>query len=209
MAIKYFRSQKYLMNVSTALLAIIGIAFLFQMASPSFTEAFIFAPLLAMQEPWRFITSMFLHGGITHLFFNGLALLLFGSVVERRIGPTQFIILYFVSGLIGGLAYYSTYLLGIIDPIPALGASGAIFGLLGAAAIMFPDMRIYVYFIPMKTKHAAVLFVFLEFFGAFNTASGIASAAHLGGLLFGLAYAWFLNRQGRQETYYIPPERWE
>lgn len=197
------------MNVSTALLTIIGIAFLFQMVSPDFTEAFIFAPLLAFQEPWRFITSMFLHGGIMHLFFNGFALLLFGNVVERRIGSKQFIILYFVSGLIGGLAYYATYLLGIIPPIPALGASGAIFGCLGAAAIMFPEMRIYVYFIPMKMKHAAILFVFLEFFGSFNLASGVASAAHLGGLLFGLAYAWFLNRKGHQETYYIPPERWE
>ncbi len=201
------------MNVSTTLLAIIGVAFLLQMAVPGFTDVFIFAPLLAFQEPWRFITSMFLHGSIMHLFFNGFALLLFGNVVERKIGSKQFLILYFVSGLIGGLAYYSTYLFGIIPPIPALGASGAIFGLLGAAAIMFPDMRIYVYFIPMKMKYAAVLFVVLEFVGAFNVASGVASAAHLGGLLFGLVYAWLLNNRGHQDayqdTYYVPPERWE
>lgn len=197
------------MNVTTALLAVIGIAFLFQMVSPAFTDTFIFDPLLATQEPWRFITSMFLHGGYMHIFFNAYALFLFGSIVERKMSPTQFLLLYFASGIIGGLAYYATYLFGIIPAIPALGASGAIFGVLGAAAVMFPEMRIFVWFFPMKMKQAAVFWIILELFGSFNVASGIASAAHLGGLLFGLAYAWFLNRGGRQDIYYMPPERWE
>jgi membrane associated rhomboid family serine protease len=195
------------MNISTFLLAIIGIAFLFQMVSAGFTEAFIFAPTLAIQEPWRFVSSMFLHGGFMHIFFNAYALFLFGSIVERRMSSAQYLLLFFASGLIGGLAYYATYLLGIIPPIPALGASGAIYGILGAAAVMFPEMRIFVWFFPMKMKHAAIFWVVLEFFGSFNIASGIASAAHLGGLIFGLAFAWFLNQ--KHQEHYMPPESWE
>lgn len=199
------------MNISTYLLAIIGIAFLFQMmtggVNGSFTEAFEFNPLLAVQEPWRFITSMFLHGGIMHIFFNAYALFLFGSILERKVSSRDYLILYFIAGIIGGLAYYLTYLLGIIPPIPAIGASGAIFGILGACAVMFPELRIFVWFFPMKMKHAAIFWVIVEFLGAFDVNSGIASAAHLGGLLFGVAFAMYLKKK-ETEDYYMPQQSW-
>jgi len=195
------------MNISTAILAIIGIAFIFQMISPNFTEAFVFVPAIAFAEPWRFISSMFLHGGYMHIFFNAYALFLFGSILERKLSKSQFLTLYFVAGLVGGLAYYMTYILGIIPSVPALGASGAIYGILGACAVMFPNMRIFVYFIPMKMKYAAVLWVALELFGSFNINSGIASAAHLGGLVFGLAFAWYVANKQREEE--MPPDPWQ
>jgi membrane associated rhomboid family serine protease len=178
------------------------------MFSPAFTDAFIFDPLKALSEPWRFVTSMFLHGSALHIFFNAYALFLFGSILERKVSRKDYLVLFFAAGIIGGLAYYFTYLLGIIPPIPALGASGAIFGILGACAVTFPEMRIFVWFFPMKMKHAAIFWLVLEFAGSFDVGSGIASAAHLGGLLFGIAFAYFLKSK-EHEAYYMPPESWQ
>lgn len=192
-------------NVSTYLLAIIGIVFLFQLISEPVTELFIFAPTLALSEPWRFITSMFLHGSLTHIFFNAYALFMFGSILETQVSKKDYLIIYFGAGLLGGILYYATYLLGIIPPIPALGASGAIYGILGAVAILLPEMRIFFFLFPIKMRYAAFLWLAMEFLGTFNPASGIASAAHLGGLVFGLAYAWYLSR--RQPEFYQPS--WE
>jgi len=189
-------------TITNSLLAIIGIVFVLQMMSDSITQAFIFAPLLAFSEPWRFVTSMFLHGGLTHIFFNGYALLLFGSILETRVSKREYLILYFGAGLLGGLLYYATYVLGIIPPIPALGASGAIYGVLGACAVLFPDVKIlFMGFVPMSMRWAAVAWFIMEFAGTFNIASGIASAAHLGGLIFGVAFAFYLGTRQR-----APPE---
>lgn len=183
-------------NLSTYLLAILGIVFILQLVSDPVTELFIFAPTLAFTEPWRFITSMFLHGSPTHLFFNAYALFMFGGLLESQVRKKDYLIIYFGAGILGGLLYYATYLLGIIPPIPALGASGAIYGILGAVAILLPDVRIFFLFFPIKLRYAAILWFAMEFMGTFDISSGIASAAHLGGLIFGLGYAWYLNRRG-------------
>ena len=182
------------MNLSSYLLAVIGICFVLQLIVAPFTDMFIFDPLLALSEPWRFVSSMFLHGGLMHLFFNSYALFMFGSLLERQITRRDYLTIFFGAGLLGGFLYYSTYLLGIIPPIPALGASGAIFGILGATAVMLPNLRIFFFFFPMKIRYAAILWVVLELVGTFDISSGIASAAHLGGLLFGLGFAWMINR---------------
>ncbi len=196
-------------NISTYLLAAIGLFFVLQLIIPPFTDAFIFDPLLAFSEPWRFLTSMFLHGSMTHIFFNAYALFVFGSVLETQVGRRDYLAIYFGAGLLGGFLYFMTYVLGIIPPYPALGASGAIYGILGAVAIMLPDMRIFFWFFPMKMRHAAILWVVFEFLGTFNIASGIASAAHLGGLIFGLAYAWYLKNRSMPEEYPVYPESWQ
>ncbi|MBU0533055.1 rhomboid family intramembrane serine protease [Candidatus Micrarchaeota archaeon] len=182
-------------NLSTSLLMFIGIVFISQLLSNSVTELFIFHPLLAISEPWRFISSMFLHGSLMHLFFNGYALFLFGSILERKISKKDYLIIFFGAGLIGGFLYYATYLFGIIPPIPALGASGAIFGILGAVAMLLPNMRIFIWFIPMTMRQAALFWLVIELLGTFDISSGIASAAHLGGLVFGLGYAWYLKNK--------------
>ena len=130
------------------------------------------------------------------------------------------LIIFFGAGIIGGLLYYvmsltefasmCTTISGAEIACPALGASGAVYGLLGAVAVMLPNMRIFVFFMPMPMRYAAILWFGISFFGTFtDDGTNIGHAAHLGGLLFGLVYAWFLNRKGHQETYYIPPERWE
>ena len=205
--------NKYRMtNLSTYLLIIIGIVFIFQLMSPDVTAAFLFIPVIALSEPWRFVTSMFLHstGGFVHIFFNAYALFLFGSILERKISQKDYLIIFFGAGLMGGILYYLMALTpfaplcmapgGGTWPCPALGASGAIYGLLGAVAVLMPEMRIFVMFFPMKMRYAAILWFLIAFFGTlFSGGGGTAHAGHLGGLVVGLAYGWYLKKRF-QET---------
>ena len=184
------------MKAWQAILGTILFVYVLQMAIPGFTELFYFdSPLL---RPWVFITSCFLHGGITHLFFNCFALLMFGPYLERELGSKKFLILFLLAGIAGNITYFATMALGIIPPIPALGASGGIFGILGALAVIHPNMRILVLFVPMSIQTAAILWFVLELFGSFNTGSGIASAAHLGGLLFGLVFGKYYKTKEKE-----------
>jgi uncharacterized protein len=180
------------------LLGAIVAVFLLQLAFPQITDAFVFDPSTFPAQPWTAVTSMFLHGSATHLFLNGLALFMFGPLLESIIGGRKFLILYFAAGIAGSLFYYLFIVIGISPPIPALGASGAIFGILGALAMLRPNMIIYVSFVPMPMYVAAAVWFLMEFAGAFNTGSGIASSAHLGGLLLGVAYGWMEKKKFSQ-----------
>ena len=183
-------------NVTNTLLLAIGIIFILQLLIPGLTEAFYFVPAAALSQPWRFITSMFLHDptDIFHILFNAYALFLFGSILERRLNWKDYSIIYFGAGIFGGICYSATYVLGIIQSIPALGASGAIYGIMGAVAILMPEIRLFFLFFPMSIRQAAVVWVIIEFLGTFDPTSGIASAAHLGGMFFGFAYAWLMMK---------------
>jgi len=182
-------------RVSLYLLAAIALVFIIQLAVPGFTESYVFDPSLAIAQPWRLVTCMFLHADPNHILFNGLALFMFGTILDRQVSSKQFLFIYFGAGIFGGLLYYATYLLGIIPSIPALGASGAIYGILGTVAILLPDLKIFFYFIPMKIRYAVIVWIIIEFLGTFDISSGIASAAHLGGLLFGIMCGWYLKNQ--------------
>ncbi len=178
--------------IAMYLLGAIVLVFLGQVVWPPLTEMFFLEPAKIAAEPWRIITSMFLHGGWLHLFFNGFALYMFGPYLEQIIGSRRFLAVYFLSGIAGALAYAATYYLGILPAsIPALGASGAIFGILGAVAVLRPNLPIYMWFVPMPMKFAALVWVGLSLIETFNV-TGVAGAAHLGGLVVGavMAYAW-------------------
>lgn len=190
------------MYYSLVLLIIMVALFILQNISEPLTYLFYFDPSKVLSQPWLFITSMFLHGGVMHLFFNGWALFLFGPFLERRVGGKEFLKIFFASGIAGSLLYWITILIGIIPPIPALGASGAIFGVMGALAVFEPNLRIFIWFIPMRMKEAIVLWFILEFLGTFDISSGVASAAHLGGLIFGYFYAKYTKQQ--MERWYNP-----
>jgi len=181
-----------------AILAFIAFVFLLQLFFQWFTPAFWFNPAAALAQPWTFITSIFLHGGFAHLFFNGFALFMFGPFLEQRIGSRRFLEVFFAAGIAGSIFYYLFVVAGITPNLPALGASGAIFGILGALAVLTPDLQVLVFFFPMRMQQAAIVWVLFEFLGTFNTSSGIASAAHLGGLFIGLAYAKFLVKPNAQ-----------
>jgi hypothetical protein len=184
------------------ILAFILIMFILQGLVPGFTESLYFVPSKILTEPWRMVTSIFLHGGFMHLLLNAWALFLFGTLVEKKAGEEEFFKIFIIAGIVGSLGYWLVYAVGIIPDVPALGASGAIFGIMGAAAVLFPDMVLYVWFFPMRMREAAILFAIIELYGTMTmTSSGIASAAHLGGLIFGFLYMkWRMQRM--VEEYY-------
>ena len=150
---------------------------------------------------WRLVTYMFVHGGLTHIFFNMWGLYLFGMPVEQRLGPERFLRLYFLSGIVGSglwlLANWGTN--GLL-----IGASGGVFGVMMAAAMSFPNMQIVLLFppIPMRLRTFVLVYGLIEASMAWQEAAGrgggIAHLAHLGGLLGAFFY---MKRLGFQSPY--------
>ncbi len=143
---------------------------------------------------WQPVTYLFLHGGLFHWLFNMFILWMFGAELERRWGTLEFLKYFLITGL--GAAF-CVLLLTPHSLAPTIGASGAVFGLIVAFAMLFPNAVMYMYFmIPMKVWHAALLFALIEFFAGFSGGGqGISRFAHLGGMVTGflyLRYAGFL-----------------
>jgi membrane associated rhomboid family serine protease len=154
-----------------------------------FLQTFGLVPAKVIPEfhIWQFGTYMFLHGNLIHLLFNMFAVWMFGSDIERAWGRRIFLSYYFVTGIGGGLIY-TVFSWG--SPIPLVGASGAVFGILLAYAILFPDRRIFLYFlIPIKAKYFVLMYGILELLAAAQPQmDGIGHFAHLGGMLFGYLF---------------------
>jgi membrane associated rhomboid family serine protease len=158
------------------------------------------AAVIGHFEIWRLATYMFLHGGLFHILINMFILWMFGVTIERAWGTKRFLFYYFMTGIAGGLF---TVIFQPSSIVPTIGASGAIYGLLAAYAVMFPDQIMYLYFVfPMKVKYAVLLFVGLEFLGSLgSTPDGIGHLAHLGGAVVGFIYLkldWRLRTWGRK-----------
>ncbi|UCF77730.1 MAG: rhomboid family intramembrane serine protease [Candidatus Eiseniibacteriota bacterium] len=136
---------------------------------------------------WQFVTYMFLHGGFFHLFFNMFLLWMFGSEIERHWGSTEFLKYYFFTGVGAGITNWA---FNYSSQIPTIGASGAIFGILLAYGLAFPDRLIYLYFlIPIRAKYLVMILGAIELLAIASPGrDGIARFAHLGGLLFGYVY---------------------
>lgn len=185
-------------GVKNLLLANITV-FILQFLAPTLNEFLIYyfglVPRLAIQHffIWQFASYMFLHGGFGHIFFNMFALWMFGVELERNWGTREFLKFYFLTGIAAGI---STSLFSWGSMIPTIGASGAIYGILAAYALFFPDRYVYLYFLfPIKMKYLAVILGVLEFFSAYNQSqSGIAHAAHLGGMVVGFFYLRYKYR---------------
>jgi membrane associated rhomboid family serine protease len=171
--------------------------FFLQMALPGLTNSFAFVPANAFSHPWTFVTSLFLHGGITHLFFNMWALFMFGPLLERRIGERKFYALYFISGIVGNLAFvffYPAHVLG-------LGASGAIFGVIGALAVLMPSLPLLFFFIPTQLWVAAIFWVAIDLFLT-GSADDVAHYVHLAGIAVGVGWGMLLKKQEPPEYYF-------
>ncbi len=133
----------------------------------------------------RLFLSMFAHGGIVHLAVNLIALLSLGAYAERRLGHGVFLVIYLAAGIGGGLLH------AMASPIPGVGASGAIFGLMGVMLILNPTAMLAILFlIPMPAVIAVALYVALvAFVPAFANAGNVAHMAHLGGMVTGAVFA--------------------
>jgi membrane associated rhomboid family serine protease len=138
---------------------------------------------------WQIATYMFLHGGIFHIAFNMLALWMFGTELERIWGTPYFLKFYFVTGIGAGALTVLISLLPFefaqqLQRSIVIGASGAIYGLLLAYALYFPDRQVYMYFVfPIPVKIFVAIIGAIALFSSLSEAGGIANATHLGGLL--------------------------
>ena len=155
-------------------------------------------PSLVLEQGtyWTFLTSMFMHGGIFHLFVNMLSLFFVGGLLEKILGKRRYFSLYLISGLFAGLFFVLASLVFSADYISfAVGASGALFGLVGALLFLTPNLRVYVMFIPIpiKLKYAAPGLSVLLWLISIAGNVPIGNTAHLGGLLAGLGYGIFLR----------------
>ncbi len=149
-------------------------------------------------EPWQLITHMFTHGGWGHILFNMFALWSFGSWLERIWGPKKFLFFYFVCGLAAAAAHL------FLTHEAAIGASGAIMGLLGAFAYLFPNQQLFMFPIPfpVKAKYAIAVIAAIDIFGGvYPTGDNIAHFAHLGGLLAGFALVIYWNKTNKKTFY--------
>ena len=165
------------------------------------------------------ITSMFMHGGIAHIFGNMLFLFIFGDNIEDRLGHIRYLIFYLVCGILAGLAHVlSTAAFAGGDPaslmVPSLGASGAISGVLGGYFLLFPTNRVTVIISWFVTQVPAFIaiglwFVFqiisgLGVLGSGSQQGGVAFAAHIGGFIAGLALIKIFEIGRPRSTYYRP-----
>jgi membrane associated rhomboid family serine protease len=179
---------------------------------PARTTAFLAGrPITAMQAFLPFFSSMFLHGGWMHLIGNMWFLWIFGDNVEDRVGHLRYIVLYFICGLTGAVAYYY---FSFESTVPTLGASGAIAGIMGAYLITFPGARVLtlvpIFFFLTTIEIPAYLILIYWLFIQFASGvlsiqvqeqGGVAWFAHVGGFLAGIPLMLLLRRPKRPRVY--------
>ncbi|MDA8886015.1 rhomboid family intramembrane serine protease [Bacteroidia bacterium] len=161
-----------------------------------------------MFKPWQIITHMFMHGGFSHLIFNMIALYFVGSRLEQVWGAKKYLNFYLITGLGAALlhAAVQTYEInhGMISPYSSsVGASGAIYGLLVAFALYWPNTEFLLYFVlPIKAKYLVLGAIAIALFSGFTGADeGVAHFAHLGGALFGYLLVKYWNKNNRASLY--------
>ena len=169
-------------------------------------------------RPYQFVTYMFMHGSFAHLFFNMFALWMFGNAIENTWGSKRFLIYYMVCGIGAGLVQelvqyiqYADAFVGYdrvrisanqvvavadyLNMLTTVGASGAVYGILLAFGMTWPNSRIYIYFaIPIKAKWFVIIYGLLELFSGFRGVDNVAHFAHLGGMIFGLILILYWRR---------------
>jgi membrane associated rhomboid family serine protease len=181
--------------LSSAMKGLIGanvLIFFAQALKPVLTTTFGLEPFAVIEHfwIWQLGTYMFLHGGVFHLLFNMLALWMFGTELERIWGTRYFLKFYFVTGIGAGIltVLFSLLPFGVSQQVygsDVIGASGAIYGLLLAYALYFPDRPIYMYLVfPIPAKYFVMIMGALALYLSVSGSNGgIANATHLGGLL--------------------------
>ena len=150
-------------------------------------------PALLLHQPWTMLTNLFVHGGFGHILCNMISLYFLGSFLLRLIGEGRFLLVYFLGGIVGNILFI--FLAPSLST--GIGASGAIFALGGALAMIAPRVRVFIFPIPIPIP----LWVAIIIFFVISFLPGIAWQAHLGGLVLGLIAGYFFRRKRR--TYYF------
>ncbi len=203
---RYYRQEafptviKYLIIVNVVVFAAQN--FLKQFAV---TERFALWPIGSPYfQAYQVFTHMFSHGSIGHIFFNMFALWMFGKVLENLWGPKRFLNFYLISGIGAAIVHLTVqYFMG--GDAPAVGASGAVMGVMVAFGYLFPNTELFILFIPfpVKAKWAVIGYVLIDLFGGIANFSGdnIAHFAHLGGAMTGFILVLLWNKKNRRRFY--------
>ncbi len=172
-----------------------ALVFLVQYSQPAVTDALAFVPQLIFQRPWTLLTYMFAHGSFMHILFNMLGLFFFGPALEARWGSREFLRFYFICG-IGGAVLSFLFVNSAI-----IGASAAVYGVMLAFAMNWPDTPIYIWAIfPVPAKVLVAIMAAFSLFSAFSGPyDGVAHFAHLGGFAAGFIYLKW-DRRSRRRT---------
>jgi len=200
----YIRKKQKMFNMNITLWLIIINAIVFILASiiflknPDFIKFLAINPnnILSGKYIWTVISSVFMHGNPTHLIVNMISLMFIGSFVEKIIGRKRFISFYLISGILAGLffvgiAYFTQSDLNVY----AVGASGALFALGGLLAVLTPKLRVLVFFIIPMPMWIAMIFLLGVLWAISFVGAPIGNLAHLGGLLTGVVYGFYLRKK--------------
>jgi len=170
-------------------------AMMISLLYPQIINLLAIQPSTFLSEPWTLITSMFMHANGFHIMANMFSLLFLGGFLERIIGKKRFIWIFMISGIAGSLLYLLNFYLTGTGDIPAVGASGAIFGLGGMLAVITPKMPVYILFFPIAMPMWVGVIISLALMWLLSVTAGlpIGNFAHLGGLIAGFGYAFYLR----------------
>ncbi len=171
------------------------LVFILQVLFSGFTELFLLTPA-AWGEWWRFLTAIFLHGGLGHILYNLFALVLFGSILERIVGGRRFLTVFFVTGILANIISVNFY-------GSSLGASGAIFGVIGALLFIRPLLPVWAFGMPLPLIVAGVIWAAGDVLGAIGFFAGnpiddTGNLAHLSGMAFGLLLGWVYRKEEKK-----------
>ena len=155
-------------------------------------NTFGFTPFQFLDEPWTIVTNMFVHAGLWHILGNMIMLYFFGTYLLGLLGEVKFLILYFAGGLLGNLLFF---LLGN-EYTTAVGASGALFAIMGTMAVMRPRLKVLVWFLIPVDLWIIALFGAL-IIATQMTSSSVAWQAHIGGMVLGLIAGFYFRKQER------------
>lgn len=174
----------------------------FLVNKPDLQEIYAMGALFPIQSGlfriWQPITHLFMHGDWMHILFNMFTLWMFGRMLENLWGSKRFLQVYITSGLGAAAAHLLT------SASPALGASGAVMGLMAAFAYLFPNTEFYIYgLFPIRAKYLIGGLVLIDLFGGlYNSGDRIAHWAHLGGALTGFLMVFLWNRDKKNQNFY-------
>jgi len=204
------KTSGFLRNLSiTNWILIINIAlfFLFYIliaVNKSFIDFIALQPASILQGKylWTLLASMFMHASISHLLVNMISLFFMGNFLEKIIGRKRYLLFYFISGLVASLFFIFLSFVFKDDMAKyAVGASGALFGIGGLLAVLIPKLPVLVFFIiPMPLWIAIVILMFGVWIISYFTGLPIGNTAHLGGLVAGLIYGFYLRRKYKKKV---------
>ncbi|MCL2180258.1 MAG: rhomboid family intramembrane serine protease [Treponema sp.] len=170
----------------------------------SITDSLAMIPIAVLQGwVWSFVTYMFVHGGFSHILFNMLGLFIFGIHVERQMGSLEFLLFYFITGILAGIFSFGVYFYTGNFVVALVGASGALYAVQLAYAVLFPNAIVYIWgILPLRAPIMVLGFTILSLFFIFTgTGGNIAHLTHLAG--FGFCWLYFLIRFGINPWRYL------